>query len=81
MIREVRMEMITQRALDDLRSTLRGDVLLPQDADYDATRRIFDAMIDKRPALIARCTSAADVVACIGFARAEAWRGSASLVE
>jgi len=66
------MEMIKQRALDDFRSTLRGDVLLPHDADYDATRRIFNAMIDKRPALIARCASAADVIACIGFARAEA---------
>jgi FAD/FMN-containing dehydrogenase len=66
------MEMIKQPALDDFRSTLRGDVLLPHDGDYDATRRIFNAMIDKRPALIARCASAADVAACIGFARAEA---------
>lgn len=64
--------MIKQCALDDFRSTLRGDILLPQDADYDATRRIFNAMIDRRPALIARCASAADVVACIGFKRAEA---------
>jgi FAD binding domain len=64
--------MIKPRALDDFRSTLRGDVLLPHDADYDATRRIFNAMIDRRPALIARCASTADVVACIGFARAEA---------
>ena len=64
--------MIKQRALDDFRSTLRGDVLLPHDADYDATRRIFNAMIDRRPALIARCASAADVIAGIGFARAEA---------
>ena len=64
--------MIRQRALDDFRSTLRGDVLLPHDADYDPTRRIFNAMIDRRPALIARCASAADVIACIGFARAEA---------
>jgi FAD/FMN-containing dehydrogenase len=66
------MAMIKQRTLDDFSSRLRGDVLLPQDADYDATRRIFNAMIDRRPALIARCASAADVVACIGFARAEA---------
>ena len=66
--------MIKQRTLDDFRSTLRGDVLLSHDADYDATRRIFNAMIDRRPALIARCASADDVVACIGFARAEALR-------
>lgn len=64
--------MIRPRALDDFRSTLRGDVLLPEDSEYDASRRVFNAMIDKRPALIARCASAADVVACVGFARAEA---------
>jgi FAD/FMN-containing dehydrogenase len=63
--------MITQRAIDDLRASLRGNILLPHDADYNATRRIFNAMIDKRPALIARCASAADVVACVRFARAE----------
>jgi len=38
--------MIKQRALDDFRSTIRGDVLLPHDPDYDATRQIFNAMID-----------------------------------
>jgi FAD/FMN-containing dehydrogenase len=64
--------MIKQPALDDFRSTLRGDVLLPHDPDYDATRRIFNAMIDRRPAMITCCASAADVVACIAFARAEA---------
>jgi FAD/FMN-containing dehydrogenase len=63
--------MIKQRAVDDLRASLRGDVLLPHDPDYDTTRQIFNAMIDKRPALIARCASAADVVACVKLARAE----------
>ena len=63
--------MIKQRAVDDLRASLRGNILLPHDADYNATRRIFNAMIDKRPALIARCASAADVVACVRLARAE----------
>ena len=63
--------MIKQRAVDDLRASLRGNILLPHDADYNATRRIFNAMIDKRPALIARCASAADVVACVRLARPE----------
>ena len=63
--------MITQGALDDLRSSLRGDVLQPQDPGYDGTRRIFNAMIDKRPALIVRCASAGDVVASVKLARAE----------
>jgi len=61
---------IGQPALDNLRSALRGDVLLPRDAQYDDTRQIFNAMIDHRPALIARCAGAADVVTCVDYARA-----------
>jgi hypothetical protein len=56
-------------AREDLRSALRGEVLLPRDAGYDGARQIFNAMIDNRPALIARCAGAADVVACVEFAR------------
>jgi FAD/FMN-containing dehydrogenase len=57
-------------ALGDFRPTLRGALLLPGDGGYDAARRIYNAMIDRRPALIARCAGAADVVACVAFARA-----------
>ena len=57
-------------SLGDLRSALRGELLLPGDDGYDAARRIFNAMIDHRPVAIARCAGAADVVACVGFARA-----------
>ena len=63
--------MITETALNDFRAALRGDVLTPADPDYDRTRRIYNAMIDRRPALIARCAGAADVVAAVTFARAE----------
>ena len=48
---------------------MRGPVLCPGDAGYDAARRVFNAMIDRRPALIARCAGAADVVAGLRFAR------------
>jgi FAD/FMN-containing dehydrogenase len=61
---------IGDTALGDLRSALRGGVLLARDPGYDDARRIFNAMIDHRPAIIARCASAADVVACVDFARA-----------
>lgn len=61
---------IDRRAATDLRSALRGDLLLPGADGYDTARRIFNAMIDRRPAAIARCAGAADVVACLGFARA-----------
>ncbi len=61
-------------ALDDERitaftSSMRGPVLRPGDPDYDATRAIQNGLIDRRPALIARCTGAADVIAAIHFAR------------
>src|SRR4051794_2257399 len=52
-----------------LQATVRGQVLLPEDAAYDATRRVFNAMIDRRPALILRCAGAADVIAGVTFAR------------
>src|SRR4029450_7146793 len=51
-------------------AAMKGDVLRPGADGYDRARRIFNAMIDRRPALIARCERAADVVACVGFARA-----------
>jgi FAD/FMN-containing dehydrogenase len=56
-------------AIDALRSSLRGELIQPDDATYDATRAIWNGMIDKRPALIARCTGAADVIASVNFAR------------
>jgi len=62
--------MITQPALAELRATLRGAVLAPGEPGYDAARQIFNAMIDCGPALIARCATAADVVACVRFAHA-----------
>ena len=63
--------MTSPSALQDFRASLRGSVLTPTDLAYDDTRRIFNAMIDHRPALIARCAGAADVVACVQFVRAE----------
>jgi FAD/FMN-containing dehydrogenase len=49
-------------AVTGLRSRVRGSVLTADDAGYDAARRIWNEMIDKRPALIARCAGAADVL-------------------
>jgi FAD/FMN-containing dehydrogenase len=55
----------------DLRDALRGELVLPGDAAYDEARSVWNGMIDRRPALIARCTGASDVIAAIGFARSE----------
>jgi hypothetical protein len=62
--------MISQAALADLRSAVRGSVLAPGDAAYDETRKVFNAMIDHQPALIARCVGAADVIASVRSAEA-----------
>ncbi|WJY53177.1 FAD-binding oxidoreductase [Streptomyces chengbuensis] len=56
-------------ALDALREALRGPVVGPQDPEYDETRAIYNAMIDRRPAAFARCVDAADVMRTVRFAR------------
>ena len=61
--------MIDRHHVERLRAALAGDVILPADAPYEECRRVFNAMHDKRPAVIARCRSTADVVAAVGFAR------------
>jgi len=61
--------MIDDGALDELRGRLGGRVFLPTDAGYDDAREIFNVMHDKRPAVVARCASTDDVVACVDVAR------------
>jgi hypothetical protein len=56
-------------AVDTLRADLRGEVVAPGDPSYDQARAVYNAMIDKRPALVARCHDAADVVASVRFGR------------
>ena len=52
-----------------LAGSLRGRLIRPTDADYDTARAVYNGMIDKRPALIARCANVADVIRCVNFAR------------
>jgi FAD/FMN-containing dehydrogenase len=57
--------------VEELTSRLRGDVIGPDDPRYDDARKLYNAMFDKRPRLIARCLDAADVIAAVNFARDE----------
>jgi FAD/FMN-containing dehydrogenase len=52
-----------------LAAAMRGPVLTAADAGYDAVRKVWNGMIDRRPAAIARCTGAADVIAALAFGR------------
>ena len=54
---------------ENLRAGVRGSILAADDAGYDRTRSVWNAMIDKRPGLIVRCAGAADVLRAVRFAR------------
>ncbi len=68
------MGIATEAALDEtavgeLRESLRGELVQPGDPAYEDGRRVWNGSIDRRPALIARCTGVADVIAAVRFAR------------
>lgn len=55
--------------VEGLRASLRGPVIANGDPGYDDARKVYNAMIDKRPAVVARCVDAGDVIAAVKFAR------------
>src|SRR6266404_7762382 len=55
--------------IKDLKARLRGQLSGPSDSGYDDARKVYNAMIDKKPRMIARCVDVADVIACVNFAR------------
>jgi FAD/FMN-containing dehydrogenase len=60
--------MLTNSKIEVLKQQFGGELLAPRHVQYDTARKVWNGMIDKRPALIARCTSTSDVIACIHFA-------------
>jgi FAD/FMN-containing dehydrogenase len=62
---------MNESKVKELRGKVRGEVITPADAGYEAARKVYNGMIDRRPALITRCHDAADVMAGVAFAREE----------
>jgi FAD/FMN-containing dehydrogenase len=62
---------VTAENLGELRSSVAGTVIGPTDATYDAARRCFNALVDRRPAVIVRCLGPDDVATAFDYARAE----------
>jgi FAD/FMN-containing dehydrogenase len=63
------VSVIEEPLINDLRASLRGSLLSSSDVEYDDARRVWNGMIDRRPALIARCRGVADVINMVNFAR------------
>ncbi|HLI89894.1 MAG TPA: FAD-binding oxidoreductase, partial [Ktedonobacteraceae bacterium] len=60
---------LDETAVQELASRLRGALIRRGDAGYEQARQVYNGMIDRHPALIARCVDVADVIACVNFAR------------
>jgi FAD binding domain len=60
---------LSPAAVSALRKRIRGAVLTAADEGYDAARQVWNAMIDRKPGVIARCTDASDVQTVVDFAR------------
>lgn len=62
---------INEKAIADLKGSIRGDIIASSDDRYDEARRVYNAMIDKRPAVVVRCSDVADVISAVNTARKE----------
>jgi FAD/FMN-containing dehydrogenase len=60
---------IAAEAVQEFQTSLRGPLLRPDEGDYEEARRVWNGLIDRRPALIVRCTGVADVIEGVNFAR------------
>jgi FAD/FMN-containing dehydrogenase len=62
-------KILDEHILDEFKAGLRGELIRPGDAGYDDARKVYNAMIDKRPGLIVQCVRVADVIRAVNFAR------------
>ena len=63
------MAITTGIPVNELRSRFRGALITPDDDRYEAAAAVWNGSIRRRPALVARCTGTADVIAALGFAQ------------
>ncbi len=61
--------MLSETAISTFKASLRGELIEPRDASYDGARKVYNAMIDRKPRLIIRCADVADVIAAVNFGR------------
>ena len=61
--------MLNETGIEKLQARVRGELIQRGDPSYEEARKVFNGMVDKRPALIARCAGVADVIAAVNFAR------------
>jgi hypothetical protein len=62
-------EAMEQEAVTQFKGQLRGDLIEPTDALYEEARKVYNAMISRKPRLIAKCVDAADVITAVHFGR------------
>ena len=60
---------LEEARVEEFRASLRGELIQPHDEGYDNARKVYNAMIDRHPRLIARCTDVADVITAVSFGR------------
>ena len=60
---------MTNELLNHFKNSLHGKLVLPTDTEYNTVRKVYNGMIDKRPAMIVQCADVQDVIACVNFSR------------
>jgi len=66
---EIEVPMLNDPTITAFRASLHGGLIEPGDPSYGAARKVYNAMIDRRPRLIARCADVADVMTAVNFGR------------
>src|SRR5437867_4503870 len=69
-------QVVDDALVEELEGSLRGELLRPSDEAYQSARKVWNGMIDHRPALIVRCAGVADVITAVNFGRQHDLLGS-----